>query len=59
MEYAGVRRSIVYRNPPLIDDEGYEVSSDDDADRIGDAELAAADLNPYGNIHLERKLFDP
>lgn len=55
VEYAGVRRSIVYRNPPLIDDEGYEVSSDDDADRIGDAELAAADLNPYGNIHLERK----
>lgn len=52
-----MRRSILYRNPPLIDDEGYEISSDDDADRIADAELAAADLNPYSNIHLEREFF--
>ncbi|KAG5951453.1 hypothetical protein E4U53_003068 [Claviceps sorghi] len=56
VDYAGVRRSILYRNPPLIDDEGYEISSDDDADRIGDAELAAADLNPYANIHIEHLL---
>ncbi|KAG5929058.1 hypothetical protein E4U42_007283 [Claviceps africana] len=56
VDYAGVRRSILYRNPPLIDDEGYEISSDDEADRIGDAELAAADLNPYANIHLEHLL---
>ncbi|KAG6011367.1 hypothetical protein E4U43_008357 [Claviceps pusilla] len=56
VDYAGVRRSILYRNPPLIDDEGYEISSDDDADRIADAELTAADLNPYSNIHLEHIL---
>lgn len=56
VDYAGVRRNIVYRNPPLVDDEGYEIISDDDADRIEDAELAAAELNPYSTIHLEHVL---
>lgn len=52
-----MRRNILYRNPPLVDDEGYEIISDDDADRIEDAELAAAELNPYSTIHLERKIY--
>ncbi|KAG6041268.1 hypothetical protein E4U41_005195 [Claviceps citrina] len=56
VDYAGVRRSILYRNPPLIDDEGYEIISDDDADRIEEAELSAAELNPYSNIRLEHLL---
>lgn len=55
VDYAGVRRNILYRNPPLVDDEGYEITSDDDDDRVGVAELAAAELNPYSNIRLERE----
>lgn len=38
-----------------MDDEGYEIVSDDDDERVEDAELAAAELNPYSNIRLERK----
>jgi hypothetical protein len=53
VDYAGVRRHILYRNPPLVDDEGYEIMSDDD-ERHEDAELAAMELNPYANIRLER-----
>ncbi|CAM1501911.1 Fc.00g038950.m01.CDS01 [Cosmosporella sp. VM-42] len=53
VDYAGVRRPIIHRNPPLIDDEGYEIDSDDDDDRLQDAEASAAELNPYANIHLE------
>ncbi|KAG8423756.1 hypothetical protein J3458_000621 [Metarhizium acridum] len=56
VDYAGVRRNILYRNPPLVDDEGYEITSDDDDDRVGVAELAAAELNPYSNIRLEHIL---
>ncbi|OAA51879.1 RXT2-lik [Metarhizium rileyi] len=56
VDYAGVRRKILYRNPPLVDDEGYEITSDDDDDRVGDAELAAAELNPYSSIRLDRIL---
>jgi hypothetical protein len=53
VEYAGVRRSILYRNPPLLDDEGYEIDSDDDPDRVEDAIAAAAEFDPYANIRLE------
>lgn len=38
-----------------MDDEGYEILSDDDDDRVEDAELAAAELNPYSNILLDRE----
>ncbi|KAH8170380.1 rxt2-like protein [Sarocladium implicatum] len=56
VEYAGVRRSILYRNPPLLDDEGYEIDSDDDPDRVEDAIAAAAEFDPYANIRLENVL---
>lgn len=56
VEYAGVRRSILYRNPPLLDDEGYELDSDDDPDRVEDAVAAAAEFDPYANIRLESTL---
>lgn len=52
VDYAGVRRSIINRNPRLVDDDGYGVDSDDD-DRVEDAISAAADQNPYSNIRLE------
>ncbi|XWW98724.1 hypothetical protein V2A60_006726 [Cordyceps javanica] len=56
LDYAGVRRSIIYRNPPLVDDDGYEVLSEDEADRVDSAVQAAAELNPYANIRLEHTL---
>ncbi|KHO01760.1 Glycoside hydrolase, superfamily [Metarhizium album ARSEF 1941] len=56
VDYAGVRRNILYRNPPLVDDEGYEIVSDDDDDRVEEAELAAAECNPYFNIRLNHIL---
>ncbi|KAK0765219.1 hypothetical protein N5P37_002697 [Trichoderma harzianum] len=54
VEYAGVRRSIIHRNPPLVDEDGYEFDSDDDESRVEEAILSAAELNPYANIRLER-----
>jgi hypothetical protein len=56
VDYAGVRRSIIYRNPPLFDEDGYEVDSGDDEDRIEEAVATAAELNPYSNIRLENIL---
>ena len=54
IDFVGVRKPILRRNPPLVDDEGYEIDSDDDMDRIEEAELAAAELNPYAHVRLER-----
>ncbi|KAF7544484.1 hypothetical protein G7Z17_g9902 [Cylindrodendrum hubeiense] len=56
VEYAGLRRPILHRNPLLIDDEGYEIESDDDDDRLQEAEALASELNPYANIQLEHLL---
>ncbi|KAH7157601.1 RXT2-like protein [Dactylonectria estremocensis] len=56
VEYAGLRRPILYRNPPLLDDEGYEIESDDDEVRLQEAEALASELNPYANIQLEHLL---
>ncbi|EHK23879.1 uncharacterized protein TRIVIDRAFT_45722 [Trichoderma virens Gv29-8] len=56
VEYAGVQRSIIHRNPPLVDDDGYEFDSDDDESRVEEAILSAAELNPYANIRLEHIL---
>ncbi|KAL2755974.1 hypothetical protein ACRALDRAFT_1076629 [Sodiomyces alcalophilus JCM 7366] len=56
VEYAGQSRSIINRNPPLLDDEGYEVDSDDDEERLQEAMASAAELNPYANIRLEHVL---
>lgn len=56
VDYAGVRRAILYRNPPLVDEDGYEVDSEDDEERIEEAMASAAELNPYANVRLERRL---
>lgn len=56
VEYGGVRRPILYRNPPLVDEEGYEIDSDDeDEERVQEAEASAAEMNPYANIQIESK----
>jgi hypothetical protein len=49
-----VRRAIIQRNPPIFDDEGDEVDTEEDDPRVEDAVASAADLNPYANIHIER-----
>lgn len=54
VDYAGVRRSIIHRNSALVDDDGYEFDSDDDDNRVQEAMLSAAELDPYANIRLER-----
>ncbi|KAF4979679.1 hypothetical protein FZEAL_4170 [Fusarium zealandicum] len=57
VEYAGVRRPIIHRNPPLLDEEGYEIDSDDeDVNRLQEAEASAAEINPYANIQIENIL---
>ncbi|EWZ87908.1 hypothetical protein FOWG_09574 [Fusarium oxysporum f. sp. lycopersici MN25] len=57
VEYGGVRRPILYRNPPLVDEEGYEIDSDDeDEERVQEAEALAAEMNPYANIQIENIL---
>ncbi|KAL2063011.1 hypothetical protein VTL71DRAFT_6083 [Oculimacula yallundae] len=56
IEHAGYQRDIISRNPPLVDEDGYEVDSDDDDDRARDAIAAAADLNPYSDVKIEHLL---
>ncbi|PHH87516.1 hypothetical protein CDD83_8754 [Cordyceps sp. RAO-2017] len=56
VQFAGAPRAILHRNPPLVDEEGYEIDSEDDDERVEDAALAAAELNPYAHIRLEHLL---
>ncbi|KAJ8132458.1 hypothetical protein O1611_g1164 [Lasiodiplodia mahajangana] len=56
VNHAGYQRTIISRNPPLIDDEGYEIDSDDDEEHILDAMNNAAEFNPHANIRLENIL---
>jgi hypothetical protein len=57
VDYAGVRRSIISRNPPLVDEDGYGVDSEDDEERVENAMISAAELNPYANIRIERRFY--
>ncbi|KAI0553839.1 RXT2-like protein [Xylaria curta] len=56
VNHAGYERAIICRNPPLIDNEGYEIDSDDDEENILDAIADAAEFNPHANIRLENIL---
>ncbi|KAK2626093.1 hypothetical protein QTJ16_004355 [Diplocarpon rosae] len=56
IEFAGYQRDIIFRNPPLIDEDGYEVDSDEDDERAQAAIAAAADLNPYSRVKIENLL---
>ncbi|KAM7198879.1 RXT2-like, N-terminal domain containing protein [Naviculisporaceae sp. PSN 640] len=50
-ELAGHHRAIIHQNPPLVDEDGYDLDSDDNE------ELASAlEDNPYASIHLEQLL---
>ncbi|KAK5662037.1 hypothetical protein OQA88_10149 [Cercophora sp. LCS_1] len=55
-EHAGYHRAIINQNPLLIDEEGYELDSDDDEERIQETIEASMAENPYSSIHLEQLL---
>ncbi|KAK0709691.1 RXT2-like protein [Lasiosphaeria miniovina] len=55
-EHAGYQRTIINHNPPLVDDEGYELDSDDNEEHIQEAIASAMEENPYSSIHLEQLL---
>lgn len=56
VEHAGYKRAVISRNPPLIDEDGYSIDSDDDDQHVQDAVAAAAEADPYSSIHLEQLL---
>ncbi|PSR76631.1 RXT2-like protein [Coniella lustricola] len=56
VEHTGYRRAIISRNPPLVDEDGYDIDSDDDEERIQEAVAAAAETDPYSSIRLEQLL---
>ncbi|KAK3350009.1 RXT2-like protein [Lasiosphaeria hispida] len=56
VEHAGYQRAIINENPPLIDDEGYELDSDDNEERVQEAIASAMEENPYSLIRLEQLL---
>jgi hypothetical protein len=58
-ELSGYQRAILNRNPPLIDDDGYEVESDDNEERVQEAFARRDEENPYASIHIERMRIPP
>ncbi|KAK4195208.1 RXT2-like protein [Triangularia verruculosa] len=57
-EHAGYQRAIINHNPPLIDQDGYDITSDDDEQEVQEALATAMDDNPYSDVHLEQ-IFAP
>jgi hypothetical protein len=55
-EHAGYQRAIINRNPPLIDEDGYDIDSDDDEEQVQEAIASALEENPYSSIRLEQIL---
>ncbi|KAH7040802.1 RXT2-like protein [Microdochium trichocladiopsis] len=56
INHAGYRRAIISRNMPLYDDDGYEIDSEEDDDRIQDLLDEAAEFDPYATVRLENIL---
>ncbi|KAF4634059.1 hypothetical protein G7Y89_g4065 [Cudoniella acicularis] len=56
IEHAGFYRDIISQNPPLIDEEGYEVDSDDDDERAQIAMTSAAEFDPYADVKIDQLL---
>ncbi|KAL2132934.1 hypothetical protein VTI74DRAFT_3155 [Chaetomium olivicolor] len=55
-ELCGYQRAIINRNPPLIDEDGYDIESDDDEGQVQAALASAMEDNPYSSIRLEQIL---
>ncbi|KAG0649587.1 hypothetical protein D0Z07_3540 [Hyphodiscus hymeniophilus] len=56
IEHAGFYRDIISRNSPLVDEDGYEVDSEDDDERAQAASAAAAEFDPYADVKIENLL---
>ncbi|TPX10240.1 uncharacterized protein E0L32_001437 [Thyridium curvatum] len=56
VDHSGYQRAILERNPPLIDDDGYELESGDDEEHVREVMASVAELNPYASIRLENIL---
>lgn len=54
-ELGGYQRVIINRNPPLVDEDGYDVDSGDDEEQVQEAVASAIEENPYSAIRLERE----
>ena len=54
IEYAGVKRRLIGRNPTPVDDEGYMVDGYCSDEHQEEARANVADLNPYSTVHIER-----
>ncbi|EAQ85081.1 hypothetical protein CHGG_09095 [Chaetomium globosum CBS 148.51] len=52
-EHAGYQRAIINLNPPLIDEDGYDIDSDDDEEQVQEAIASALEENPYSSVRLE------
>ena len=52
IEHAGYRRNILRRNPKRYDEDGEELEDDDEDE---EADVRAAEDNPYAEIQLESK----
>ncbi|KAK4149072.1 hypothetical protein C8A00DRAFT_38342 [Chaetomidium leptoderma] len=55
-EHSGYHRAIINRNPPLIDEDGYDIDSDDEEEQVQEAIASAMDGDPYSSIRLEQIL---
>lgn len=53
--HAGFERDIISVNPPLLDEDGYEIDSADDDEVVEEAIAEAAEIDPYSRISIERK----
>ena len=51
ISYNDYDREILSERPPLYDDDGYEISSEDDED--GEAQAAANEFYPYNDVKIE------
>ncbi|PQE24553.1 Transcriptional regulatory rxt2 protein [Rutstroemia sp. NJR-2017a WRK4] len=56
IEYAGYTRDIISRKPPLVDEDGYEIGSDEDEERAEAIAMENAEFDPYADIKLEELL---
>ncbi|KAK8045292.1 hypothetical protein PG993_005316 [Apiospora rasikravindrae] len=55
VNHGGYERAIINRNPPLVDEEGYEPESDDEdyEERMQEIMASAFQFNPYASVRLE------
>lgn len=51
IDYNGFQREIISERPPLFDDDGYEMSSDEDEE--GEALATANEFYPYNDVRIE------